>query len=79
MSLCKYRDVLGKPKQGFHKHFLGVAIGDLVGTILVCVLIWKIFHVNFWLVLLIALLLGIILHRIFCVNTTINKSIFGEV
>jgi hypothetical protein len=79
MSLCKYKNILGKPNEGAHKHFLGIAITDVVFTIILAVIIWKITKIGFWIILLSLFLLGIILHRIFCVNTTINKLIFGKV
>lgn len=77
--LCKYRDILGKPNQGFHTHIFGIAIMDVVATILIAVLLWKIFHVNLWLTILALFILAILVHRLFCVNTTINKAIFGTV
>ena len=79
MTLCKYKDLLGKPNEGVHNHVFGVAIVDLLLTIIVCIILWKWKGWNFWLVLGIALLSGIVLHRIFCVNTTLNKLIFGKV
>jgi len=78
-SLCKYKNSLGKPGKGFHVHFLGIAIFDLLATILICVGIWKITGINFWLILLVIMILTIIIHRIFCVNTTLNKLIFGTI
>lgn len=76
---AKYSDIFGKPKIGFHSFRLfNIAINDLLGTILISGLISYSFKFNFFLVLFIALLLGIIFHRLFCVNTTINKLIFGE-
>ena len=34
MSLCKYKDSLGKPKEGIHSYrFLGIAIADFLLTI----------------------------------------------
>ena len=82
--LCKYKNIFGKPNEGVHKHFLGIAWFDLVGTLLICFLIWRFTSLykslyNLIMIVLIALLLGVIFHRIFCVNTTINKFIFGKV
>lgn len=76
----KYSDIFGKPKTGFHSYrVFDVAIFDLLGTILISVLISVSFNFNFLIVLIFLLVLGILLHRLFCVNTTINKLIFGEV
>ncbi len=77
---CKYKDVLGKPGEGFHeRRILGMAANDLIGTIIIMVIISVVFKINFLIVFLVVSLLTIFMHRIFCVNTTINKKIFGEV
>ena len=76
----KYSDIFGKPKTGFHSYrVFDIAIFDLLGTIAISGLLSYVFNFNFSIVLLILLFLGIILHRLFCVNTTINKLIFGEI
>lgn len=86
--LSKYKDIFGKPNEGPHSHrFLGLAIVDVGATIagagvigLIISLIFKYNFLNtFLIILLILFVLAIILHRLFCVNTTINKFIFGEV
>ncbi len=59
--------------------FLNLAIVDVIGTIVIAYIIAKIFNLNPWITIIIAFVIGIILHRLFCVNTTINKLIFGEV
>lgn len=76
---CKDRNALGEPGKGFHKHFLGIAVFDLVGTVLIALLIAHYTKVDFWLIFAIIFLLGVLLHRLFCVDTTVNKLIFGEV
>jgi Flp pilus assembly protein TadB len=74
--LCKYKDILGIPNKGIHFHVFNIAIIDVLMTIIGAYLISYFFHYNFWLVLIILFLLGIILHRVFCVKTTIDKIIF---
>ena len=77
IMLCKYKDILGKPKEGLHKYRLfGVAIVDVLLTIIVALLISYFFKLSFWITLVILFLLGIILHRIICVRTTIDKVLF---
>ncbi len=76
---CKYSDSLGVPGQGFHKHYAGVAIMDLFGTLMICAIIWYYTDIDFLLVVFVVMLLTIFLHRIFCVNTTLNKFLFGPV
>ena len=79
-SLCKYKDSLGKPNEGLHStRLFNIAIFDLVGTIMISFLIAYFLNKPFWIIFMILFISGIILHRLFCVNTTINKVIFGKV
>jgi hypothetical protein len=77
--LCKYKNSLGVPNKGFHKHFLGFAIGDFLVVLILSIILAYYFKWNFILILVSFLLLGIIFHRIFCVNTVVNKFIFGKI
>jgi fatty acid desaturase len=78
MALCKYKDALGKLNEGIHKYRIyNIAIADIVLTIIGAFIISLIFKSNFWTTLIILFLLGIILHRIFCVRTTIDKILFN--
>lgn len=77
MSLCKYRSIFGDPGEGVHSYrFFSIAIIDLVLTMIVAYYLPLYDKFTNFILLL---LLGIILHRIFCVNTTVNKYIFGEI
>jgi len=77
MSLCKYKDALGKPNQGIHSYRLfGVAIADVLMTIVGAFIISFVFRVKFITTLIVLFLLGIFLHRIFCVRTTVDKLLF---
>jgi hypothetical protein len=77
MSLCKYKNALGIPKKGIHSYrFMGVAIMDVIMTIISSLIISYFTKYSFFKVLIILFILGIILHRIFCVKTTIDKLLF---
>jgi hypothetical protein len=77
MSLCKYKDALGKPGEGIHSYrFMGVAIADVIMTIIGALIISFFIKKSFLLVLIVLFILGIILHRLFCVRTTIDKLLF---
>ena len=77
MSLCKYKDALGKPKEGIHSYRLfGIAIADVIMTIVAGMIISFIFKISLIYTLIFLFILGIILHRIFCVRTTIDKYLF---
>ena len=77
---CKHKDILGKPKEGVHSYrFLNIAIFDVLATILLAKVIqyYIIPETDIWLILACSFLSGIILHRVFCVKTTIDKLLFG--
>ena len=75
---CKYKNVLGKVDSGIHKYKIaGVAIVDVLFTFILAFIIHSIVpKYKFYIILLVLFLLGIILHRLFCVRTTIDKLLF---
>lgn len=76
-DLCAYKDALGIPGKGFHSfRIFGIAVGDVVLTIIVAFFISWVTKRNFLNTLIILFLLGIILHRVFCVRTTVDKLLF---
>jgi fatty acid desaturase len=76
----QYRDIFGKPGTGVHSlRLFNVAIFDVIGTIIGATILailfkWSVLWTN-----VVAFFAGILLHRLFCVNTTLNKLIFGSV
>lgn len=82
MGLCAFRHIFGKERQGAHAlrlPVLDLAAVDVALTALAALAIAKAGGWSYWLVLALLLLAGIALHRIFCVNTTLNMWIFGRV
>jgi hypothetical protein len=78
--LCEYKDLFGKPNEGFHKtRLFGLAAYDLIGTIILIIVISVLSGINILSVALFVSVLTILMHRVFCVNTTLNKKIFGIV
>lgn len=79
MSLCAYKNMFGKVGEGIHSYRIGnIAVVDIGVT---CVFAFFIWHFgfpkyNFFYVLLSFFLLGIFMHRLFCVRTTIDKFLF---
>ena len=73
---CIYKDSLGIPGKGVHTHFLGIAVFDVVLSILLAELLSYIFKWNIYLTLIAVFLTGIVLHRMFCVRTTVDKLLF---
>jgi hypothetical protein len=79
MDLCKYQNSLGIPNQGVHSYRLfGVAIVDVIFTIIGAMIISYFSNRSFIYTLIFLFLLGIILHRLFCVRTTIDKLLFHQ-
>ena len=77
--LCKYKDMFGKPNEGVHAYrFMDIAIVDVIATIICGYIIAYIFSLDVTNTIIILFLLGIILHKLFCVNTTINKILFNN-
>jgi uncharacterized membrane protein len=83
MNYCPFKqfsDILGKPNEGVHSYrIFNIAIVDVILTVIGAMILSYVFNINFLLILILLFLLGIVLHRLFCVNTTINKFIFGVV
>ena len=79
MDLCKYKNALGEPGKGIHSYRLfGVAIADVIMTIIGAWLISYFFKLSFLKTLIILFILGVILHRLFCVRTTLDKFLFPK-
>ena len=79
---CEYKNIFGEERKGAHSYRLfNIAIVDVIMTIISAYLIhYFIFpNIHFLKILLILFLLGIILHRLFCVRTTIDKLLFPKI
>jgi fatty acid desaturase len=76
-DLWRYQDALGKPGEGIHSYrVVGIAIADVVMTIVAAFAISYFSGFNFWILLAILFLSGIVLHRLFHVRTTLDKALF---
>ena len=79
MDLCKYKNILGVPGQGPHSYrIFNIAIVDVILTIILAYILSYIFKISFVKTSIILFILGILLHRVFCVRTTIDKLLFNE-
>jgi hypothetical protein len=79
-NLCKYRNALGVPGKGVHSIRLGgIAVVDVIMTLIGAYVIARIMRASFVWTAVGLFLLGIILHRLFCVRTTIDKLLFPNV
>ena len=74
MNLCKYKNILGEPGKGVHSiRLFGVSVVDVILTFVLAWIINLFVKTNYFVVLVFCFSLGIILHQIFCVDTTIAK------
>ena len=77
-GLCKYKNMFGEPRTGLRKYrIFDIAILDTVVTVLIVYILCWIFNWSFWPALAIILVLGVFVHKIFCVKTGFNSKIFS--
>ena len=77
MNLCQYKDALGKPGVGIHSYrIFNIAIVDVIMTFIGAFIISYFLNISFIRTSIFLFILGIILHHIFCVKTTIDKLLF---
>jgi len=77
--LCKYKNIFGKVGQGIHSYrIFNIAIVDVLLTLLATFIVHLFLpKYSFFFILFVLFILGIILHRLFCVKTTVDKFLFG--
>jgi hypothetical protein len=76
-NLCKYKNLFREPNTGLHKYrLLNIAIFDVLLTVIFAYCIAWFFEFSFFITLGILFLVGIVVHRLFCVRTTVDKLIF---
>ena len=76
-ELCKYKDAFGKIGTGIHSYrIFDIAILDFGVTAIVAYIITLITGVKFIYSAVGLFILGIFVHRLFCVRTTIDKLLF---
>ena len=78
--LCDYSEIFGKIGEGVHSYrVFDVAIIDVVMTMIGAYFLQKTFlkKYEYYEVSVGLFLLGILMHRLFCVRTTIDKLLFN--
>lgn len=76
-GLCKYRNALGVPSTGVHSLRIGgIAVVDVVMTLVGAYILAYYARASFAWTAAGLFLLGIVLHRLFCVRTTIDRLLF---
>lgn len=77
MNLCKYSEIFGQVGKGIHSYrIFNLAIVDVIFTILTAFLISEYYKYNLLIVLIVLFILSIILHKLFCVKTTLTMIFF---
>lgn len=77
MSLCKYKELFGKPGEGIHSwRIFDIGVIDVLVTIASAYLISLFSGIRLLYVLPAFFLLGIYVHRLFCVRTTVDRLLF---
>jgi hypothetical protein len=77
--MCKYQNVFGVPRKGLHSYrIFDLAIVDVLLTIggAIILHLWLPSY-SFPVILFWLFLLGVLLHRMFCVRTTIDRWLFS--
>lgn len=75
---CQHKDFFGKPGEGVHSYrFMGVAIVDVFMTLLVAFILSKKLDYTFKNTAIVLFILGILAHRMFCVETAVDKFLFN--
>lgn len=73
---CPYATLLGIRGQGVHAaRFLGLALNDIIATIVVAILTSYLWNIPFLYSLLGWFVLGEVLHYVFCVDTAFLEMI----
>ena len=81
MNLCQYKELFGKPRQESHTRripFVDLALSDTFMTIFGAYIASLVFGKSFLLSLFIVVIIGIIMHRVFCVRTRVDELLFPD-
>lgn len=80
INLCNYKNLTGAPGTGIHSlKLFGISVYDVIITLLIAKAIALSTKRSFVLVSVALFVLGIIVHRLLCVDTAVNVAIFGKV
>jgi len=77
IDLCKYKDLFGIPGQGIHAFKIyGISVWDTLITIACALVIAWTTGWGYWQTIIGVFLLGIVVHKLFCVRTAVDKMLF---
>jgi len=74
---CKYKNLFGEPNEGLRKYrIFDIAILDTTVVLIIGVIFSWFSKINIFIVWLVLFVSGILVHRLFCVRTGIDKLLF---
>lgn len=74
--LCMYKDVLGKPNQGFHStRIMGFALYDIIGTLVLAWLYSLYMKTSYITAVVLMFIVATIIHWLFCVDTALLRTL----
>jgi hypothetical protein len=77
IDLCKYKDLFGIPGEGIHAFkIFGISVWDTLITIACALIIAWISGWGYWNTIIGVFLLGIVVHKLFCVRTAVDRMLF---
>jgi len=75
---CQYKNLFGEPGKGVHAYRLfDIAIVDVLLTVLLGMVITHVFSLSLIYTIIGLFLLSIVMHRMFCVRTKVDRFLFG--
>lgn len=75
-GLCQHKEIFGRPNEGVHSYrVLDIAVVDVVGTIAISLLLSKSLKVSLFVCFLALIVVGVISHELFCVDTALNRKL----
>ena len=77
LDLCKYKELFGIPDQGIHAFKIyGISVWDTLITIIGAIIIAWVAKWSYLYTIIGVFITGIIVHRLFCVRTAVDKLLF---
>ena len=78
-KLCKYSNIFGEPNKGAHAvRVFGMAAVDIAATVGLAGIISYATNINFAVMFIILMIIAVLIHESFCVNTRLNAALFGR-
>ena len=77
MNLCKYKNLFGAPNTGIHTlRIFNISVIDVLVVLLCAVIISKLFSFSLKWTTIYLFIIGVFVHRLLCVRTTVDKLLF---